>query len=750
MDPFALSFLLMLGVILLEMAHLRYVRGGVIPWKEVIFNLNSGHLLMWLLRGVEVLLFTWTYRHFNLHAVDGWPGWALWIFAFVAWDFSFYWMHRLHHKLPLLWQVHVVHHQGEHFNLSLGVRNSWYSSLTSFPFVAGLAVAGVPPEVFVVVSSLHYTVQFYNHNGIVQRSGWLEHLFITPSHHRVHHGTHPLYVDRNFGGTLLLWDQLFGSFQPERADIPMRYGVVGERCGSDNPLWANNQVLHRAWRRRFNVEAGVQERPVPQAFVGLGGVLLFLLVIHFVNHQAAWSTFGIRRPVCMDICWHARPGRGVGWTALGPASLGLRHHGRSGGVALGRHPPRRHHRAGRGLAHAAWRRCAAACVVSSTGRMKPLAPLKFRRDAADEALGRALREDAKLMLAQTGDHRWADGWLLLKAVLLALVAAAMYGLALTAHTAMAFVAWFCGFFFVSMLCAMNVLHDAAHGAVFRRGWLNRLVMRMVAVPMGIDTTFWTIRHVHFHHNYANVEGHDLDIEPNAFLRQTPFHPWHPRYRHQHVHWPLVAALSLPYLIWYADSLDRLGRTPVLAHVGSGAASGAQGVSGWLVFLGFKALHVVLCLGLPAYMLHTHGLAWWLAPLAYLPGLMLASFVLVALILGTHWAEVKFYQVAQGKESEEGAAMPHSWHAHAYLTSCDWTPVPQRLGYWLGGLNWHLTHHLYPTVSHRHYPALANAAARQGEAHGLPYRNLRYGELFASQQRFLKAMGRGGEASAWVG
>ncbi len=279
----------MLSVILLEMAHLRYVRGGVIPWKEVIFNLNSGHLLMWLLRGVEVLLFTLTYRHFSLHAVEGWPGWALWTFAFVAWDFSFYWMHRLHHKLPLLWQVHVVHHQGEHFNLSLGVRNSWYSSLTSFPFVAGLAVAGVPPEVFVVVSSLHYTVQFYNHNGIVKRSGWLEHLFITPSHHRVHHGTHPLYVDRNFGGTLLLWDQLFGSFQPERADIPVRYGVVGERCGSDNPLWANNQVLHRAWRRRFNVEAGMPEAAVPQAFVGLGGVLLFVLVIHFVNHQSAWS-----------------------------------------------------------------------------------------------------------------------------------------------------------------------------------------------------------------------------------------------------------------------------------------------------------------------------------------------------------------------------------------------------------------------------------------------------------------------------
>jgi len=125
-------------------------------------------------RGVEIFLFGVLLQHVNLHVVDQWPPVWQWIFAFIAWDFCFYWMHRLHHKIGVLWAVHVVHHQGEHFSLSLGSRNSWYSSLSNFPFIAVLAVLGVPLEIFVTVSSIHYSVQFYNHNGIIGKSGWLE------------------------------------------------------------------------------------------------------------------------------------------------------------------------------------------------------------------------------------------------------------------------------------------------------------------------------------------------------------------------------------------------------------------------------------------------------------------------------------------------------------------------------------------------------------------------------------------------
>jgi sterol desaturase/sphingolipid hydroxylase (fatty acid hydroxylase superfamily) len=283
MNPFALSFAFMLALILAEAFWLQRQRGQAIDWVDTIFNLNAGHLLMWVLRGVEVALFGWVLQHASLHWLDAWPLAAVALFGWVAWDFCFYWMHRLHHRIPLLWAVHRVHHQGEHFNLSLGVRNSWYSSLTSFLFVAVLAVIGLPLEVFVLVSSLHYAVQFYNHNALVQRSGWLERWFITPSHHRVHHGVHPRYLNRNFGGTLLLWDRLFGSFQPELPELPLRYGVPGEPAASANPLWANHPGLQRWWQARWPLPVAAARWPA--GVIGSGGVLLFGLVIHFVNLQ---------------------------------------------------------------------------------------------------------------------------------------------------------------------------------------------------------------------------------------------------------------------------------------------------------------------------------------------------------------------------------------------------------------------------------------------------------------------------------
>lgn len=286
MNPFALSFAVMLTCILAEIGLLRLAGKTTAPWSDVVFNLNSGHILMWVLRGVEIVLFGLTLSYFSLHWVERWPVALQWLFAFVAWDFCFYWMHRMHHKVRLLWAVHVVHHQGEHFNLSLGVRNSWYSSLTDFPFVAILAVLGVPLDVFVAVSSFHYGVQFYNHNALVGRSGGLDKIMITPAHHRVHHGIAPIYRNKNFGGTLLLWDKLFGTFQAARDDVPLHYGVPGSDA-TCNPLWANHPSLRQRIARWLPMRPAACRRSVPERFVGVAGILLFALVIYYVARQDA-------------------------------------------------------------------------------------------------------------------------------------------------------------------------------------------------------------------------------------------------------------------------------------------------------------------------------------------------------------------------------------------------------------------------------------------------------------------------------
>lgn len=295
MNFFAVSFLVMLSLVLVELAILKWAGKQTAPWKDIIFNLNSGHILMWVFRGIEVLGFGLVLQHLSLHWVDQWPVAWQWVFAFIGWDFCFYWMHRMHHKLPIFWAVHVVHHQGEHFNLSLGIRNSWYSSLTSFLFVAILAVLGVPLEIFIAVSSFHYSVQFYNHNALVGKSGWLDNIMVTPSNHRVHHGMDSAYVNKNFGGTLLIWDKLFGTYQAERDDIEMRYGVNGS-VSSNNPLWANNSPLQRFFQSHFPSLQNLAKLAVPDGYIGSGGVIIFGMVIYYVNADgniSGWQQFSL-------------------------------------------------------------------------------------------------------------------------------------------------------------------------------------------------------------------------------------------------------------------------------------------------------------------------------------------------------------------------------------------------------------------------------------------------------------------------
>ncbi|MFM9434917.1 linoleoyl-CoA desaturase [Janthinobacterium sp. CG_23.3] len=358
------------------------------------------------------------------------------------------------------------------------------------------------------------------------------------------------------------------------------------------------------------------------------------------------------------------------------------------------------------------------------GAPRPLPPLRFK-PARDCAFRRALQAEAEAYLRTDGGHRYADGWVYLKGAGLAGALLASYLLVLRADAALPFALALVACLCTAMALALNMLHDAAHLALFRSDRLNRVVRRVLAVPVGIDADYWTVRHVHFHHTYANIEGYDLDTEPNPFLRQTPFQAWSPQYRYQHLYWPLVAALSLPYLNWYSDWADRLGATPV----------GAQGNGpGWPLFLTGKLAHVLLMLVLPVWAAQHAGIGWGVALGAYFLGQMLASCVLVSLILGTHWSEVEFFQPGAD------GAMPHTWYQHSFHTACDWTPRPAWLGYFLGGLDKHLTHHLFPTWNHRHYPALAAIVARLAPQHQLRYRNLGYRQLLQAQQSFLKSMG----------
>lgn len=296
MNQFAWAYTFMLAMILLEFAIRKYGQKEQVLWREAISNLNSGHLVMLLFRSLEIFAFGLVLTHMSLHWVAQWPKLWQWIFAFIAWDFCFYWMHRLHHKIPLLWAVHHVHHQGEEFNLTLGVRNSWYSSLSNFPFIAILAVLGVPLEIFIIVSSIHYTVQFYNHNAIVKNSWFLDRWLVTPANHYVHHGMHPLYIDKNFGGTFLLWDKLFGSYQAKREDIDNRIGLKSG-IPSYNPLLFNHRPLMKLSKKYSAYLPSGKVLDVSDAYIGFAGIVLFVMSIFYVDLRGSasplieWSFF---------------------------------------------------------------------------------------------------------------------------------------------------------------------------------------------------------------------------------------------------------------------------------------------------------------------------------------------------------------------------------------------------------------------------------------------------------------------------
>jgi alkylglycerol monooxygenase len=163
------------------------------------------------------------------------PSWAAWLLAFVGIDFVYYWWHRLSHEVNFLWAAHGVHHQSEDYNLAVALRQSVFTSSMFFPFLAVLVFLGVPPLQIGVVASLNNLYQFWIHTELIGKLGPLEKVINTPSLHRVHHAINPKYLDRNHGGTFMLWDHLFGTYQREEEQCV--YGMT-KPLGSYNPLWA--------------------------------------------------------------------------------------------------------------------------------------------------------------------------------------------------------------------------------------------------------------------------------------------------------------------------------------------------------------------------------------------------------------------------------------------------------------------------------------------------------------------------------
>ncbi|MGB5322446.1 sterol desaturase family protein [Lutimonas sp.] len=160
--------------------------------------------------------------------------WWAWVLVFFADDFCYYWFHRISHENRLFWASHVVHHSSKKYNLSTALRQTWSGSFMSFIFWLPMALLGFHPVMILAQMSISLIYQYWIHTELIDKlPKWFEAVFNTPSHHRVHHATNPQYLDRNHAGILIIWDKMFGTFEPE-VEKPI-YGLV-KNIETYNPI----------------------------------------------------------------------------------------------------------------------------------------------------------------------------------------------------------------------------------------------------------------------------------------------------------------------------------------------------------------------------------------------------------------------------------------------------------------------------------------------------------------------------------
>jgi len=250
------------------------------PGRAIVIPGGEGYSILWphetaekiVIPWHEASLFTppgrWFHQHFNLgegpgrylalHPLPQDAAWV-WVAGLLAYDFCYYWHHRLGHTVAVLWAAHAVHHQSEEYNLSTALRQTSTGWLFGWIFYLPMAVAGFPPLVFGVVALVDLLYQYWVHTQQIGKLGWFDRWFCAPSNHRVHHAVNDKYLDKNYGGILIVWDRLFRTFEPEGERV--RYGLT-TNIKTFNPArvaFHEYAVLlrdvHRArgWRLRMSI-----------------------------------------------------------------------------------------------------------------------------------------------------------------------------------------------------------------------------------------------------------------------------------------------------------------------------------------------------------------------------------------------------------------------------------------------------------------------------------------------------------------
>jgi sterol desaturase/sphingolipid hydroxylase (fatty acid hydroxylase superfamily) len=237
-NPIVLSIPIFFILIGIELLVERFTNQKLYKLPDAIANLSCGitsQLSGLFLKIFAIGIYQYLFEHFALFTWE--PNWLYWIVLILLVDLAYYWAHRMSHEINLFWGGHVVHHQSEEYNLSVALRQSSLQVIWTFGFTLPIAFLGFDTFDFALIAAFNTLYQFWIHTETIKKlPRWFEFIFNTPSHHRVHHGRDPKYIDKNHAGSLIIWDRMFGTFQEE--EEKPTYGIT-KPINSWNPVWAN-------------------------------------------------------------------------------------------------------------------------------------------------------------------------------------------------------------------------------------------------------------------------------------------------------------------------------------------------------------------------------------------------------------------------------------------------------------------------------------------------------------------------------
>ena len=242
-EVYAIGAPIVLAMILFEILVSNFQNQNLYKRSDTLctIGLLLGNIIVaFAIKGSVLAFHIYLYQFRAFDFVNQIPIWALWIITFISIDLVFYVYHRMSHRIRFLWAIHLSHHSSEEMNFAVSFRQAWFGPISKIPFFMILPLLGFDPTIIAVAGVISTLWGIVGHTQVIGKLGPLELIFNTPSHHRVHHGSNKQYIDKNYGNLLIIWDRMFGTFEPEGEEV--KFGLVNN-VNTFNPV----KVTFIAW-----------------------------------------------------------------------------------------------------------------------------------------------------------------------------------------------------------------------------------------------------------------------------------------------------------------------------------------------------------------------------------------------------------------------------------------------------------------------------------------------------------------------